>query len=107
MKKFIILTLTLLSITGIPITARTAQSTSPPILQIDTGGHKSLIKDVTFTSDGRYLVSAGDDKVVRIWDLETGETVRTLRGQIGAGHEGKIYAMALSPDERWLAVGDG
>ncbi len=105
MKKFIILTLTLLSIAGIPITARTAQSTSPPILQIDTGGHKSKIQEVTFTSDGRYLVSAGEDKVVRVWDLETGETVRTLRGQIGAGHEGKIYAMALSPDERWLAVG--
>ena len=105
MKKFIILTLTLLSIAGIPITARTAPSTSPPILQIDTGGHKSLIGDVTFTSDGRYLVSAADDKVVRVWDLETGETVRTLRGQIAAGHEGKIFAMALSPNEQWLAVG--
>jgi WD40 repeat protein len=42
---------------------------------------------------------------VRVWDLKTGKTVRTLRGQIGAGDEGKIYAMALSPDERWLAVG--
>jgi WD40 repeat protein len=79
--------------------------TAPPILQIDTGGHKSLITDVTFTADGRYLVSAGEDKVVRVWDIETGETVRTLRGEIGAGDEGKIYAMALSPDERWLAVG--
>ncbi len=82
-----------------------ATSTAPPILQIDPGGHKSLIKDVTFTKDGRYLVSAGNDKIVRVWDLKTGKTVRTLRGQIGAGHEGKIYAMALSPDERWLAVG--
>jgi WD40 repeat protein len=76
-----------------------------PILQIDPGGHKSMIKDVTFTKDGCYLVSAADDKVVRVWDLKTGKTVRTLRGQIGAGSEGKIYAMALSPDERWLAVG--
>jgi len=80
-------------------------TTSPIILQIDPGGHKAKINDVTFTSDGRYLVSAGEDKVVRVWDLKTGKTVRTLRGQIGAGHEGKIYAMALSPDERWLAVG--
>ncbi|MDM8562505.1 WD40 repeat domain-containing protein [Candidatus Marithioploca araucensis] len=81
-----------------------AISTTPPILQIDPGGHKSLIKDVTFTPDGRYLVSASDDKLIRVWDLETGKTVRTLRGQIGAGREGKIYAMALSPDGRWLAA---
>jgi len=105
MKKLIILTITLLYLAGIPITARTSPPTSPPILQIDPGGHKALISDVTFTSDGRYLVSAGDDKVVRVWDLETGRTVRTLRGQIGAGNEGKIFAMALSPDGRWLAVG--
>ena len=78
--------------------------TNPLILQIDTGGHKSLITEVTFTPDGRYLVSAAMDKLIRVWDLETGKTVRTLRGQIGAGPDGKILAMALSPDGRWLAA---
>jgi len=82
-----------------------ADNSPPPILQIDPGGHKALIKDVTFTPDGRYLVSAGEDKVIRVWDLETGQTVRSLRGQIGDGHEGKIFAMALSPDGRWLVAG--
>jgi len=89
----------------LPTPEPVAQNTPPPLLQIDPGGHKALIKDVTFTPDGRYLVSAGDDKVIRVWDLETGQTVRTLRGQIGAGSEGKIFAMALSPDGRWLAAG--
>ncbi|MCK5718710.1 MAG: hypothetical protein KAH84_02035, partial [Thiomargarita sp.] len=84
--------------------ATTAQN-NPSILQIDPGGHKAVIRDVVFTADGRYLVSASNDKLVRVWDLETGKTVRTIRGQIGAGSEGKIFAMALSPDERWLAVG--
>ncbi|WP_069472358.1 WD40 repeat domain-containing protein [Candidatus Marithrix sp. Canyon 246] len=82
--------LKLLSLTGCnepenkpPPTSEQTETISfraPPILQIDTGGHKSKINDVRFTSDGRYLVSAADDKLVRIWDLETGETVRTLRG---------------------------
>ncbi len=76
-----------------------------PILQLDTGGHTALIKDVAFTPDGRYLVSAGDDKTIRVWDWRQGKTVRFLRGQIGQGHEGKIFAMALSPNGQWLAVG--
>lgn len=80
-------------------------SKSPSILQIDQGGHKASIKDIVFTPDGRYLVSAGEDKLIRVWDLDTKRPVRTLRGQIGTGFEGKIYAMTLSPDGRWLAAG--
>ena len=79
--------------------------TNTPIPQIDSGGHGSLIRDIAFTKDGRYLVSAGDDKLVRVWDVNSGKTVRTIRGQINQGDEGKIYAMALSPDNRYLAVG--
>jgi WD40 repeat protein len=53
----------------------------------------------------KYLVSAGDDKVVRIWDIATRKTVRTIRGQIGDGPEGKIHAAALFPNNKYLAVG--
>jgi len=76
-----------------------------PILIIDTGGHRAKINDVVFTKDGRYLVSASNDKTIRVWDISTGEIVRVLRGQISAGNKGKIYAAALSPDNRLLVVG--
>ena len=76
-----------------------------PILQIDSGGHSSLIGDIAFSKDGRYLVSTGKDKLIRVWDIAQEKTVRTIRGQVGEGPEGKIYAMALSVDNRWLAVG--
>ena len=93
--------LTLILLCSFPLFAAEQQ----PILQIDPGGHKALIRDVVFTPDGKYLVSAGDDKLIRVWNIETGKTVRTLRGEIGEGHEGKIFAMAMSPDGKWLAVG--
>ncbi|MGC2631488.1 MAG: caspase family protein [Rhodomicrobium sp.] len=76
-----------------------------PILQLDTGGHMAIIKGLAFTPEGNFIVSTGDDKVIRIWDWQTGKTVRAIRGQSGPGQEGKIFAMALSPDGRWLAVG--
>ena len=75
-----------------------------PRLVIESGGHLSTIRFVAFTRDGKYLVSAGQDKVVRVWDVNTGQVVRVLRGQIGEGHVGKLYAAALSPDNRYLAV---
>ena len=82
-----------------------ARCEDQPYLMLDTGGHQAMIRAVTFTADGKYLVSAGDDKTVRVWDWQAGRTVRTIRGRVGPGIEGEIYAMALSPNDRWLAVG--
>jgi WD40 repeat protein len=76
-----------------------------PILMLDPGGHMGLIKGLAFTPDGRQLVSAGDDKVIRLWDWQAGKTVRTFRGQVGPGAEGRNFALALSPDARLLAAG--
>jgi hypothetical protein len=84
-----------------------------PRLMLDTGGHMGLIKGLAFTPDGRQIVTAGEDKVIRVWDpgsvsgagVASGRTVRTIRGEAEAGDAGKVYALALSPDGRWLAVG--
>jgi WD domain, G-beta repeat len=81
------------------------QDQGGPLLMLDTGGHMALIKGLAFTPDGKQLVSAGDDKVMRVWDWQAGKTTRTIRGQLGAGNEGKIDAVALSPDAHWLAAG--
>lgn len=66
-----------------------------PVLTISSGGHMDKIKDIMFTKNGRYLVSASDDKSIRIWDTASGELVRSVFGQVGVGNDGKIYAAAL------------
>jgi len=79
--------------------------TGPPILQINSGGHMNLISDIFFTRDRKHLISASRDKTIRVWNIQTGKTVRILRGQIGSGYQGQIFAAAISPDNQWLAVG--
>jgi len=75
-----------------------------PFLVIENGGHMDEIKDVIFTKDGRYLISASRDKTIRVWDVKTGKLSRVIRGEIGKGLEGSIYDLALSSDNEWLAV---
>ena len=96
---------TLLCLLALLITPLTVHAKDDPILMIDTGGHKAMIMDVIFTSDGRYLISASEDKTIRVWNVRTGKIHRIIRGQVGDGDEGKIFAAALSPDNQWLAVG--
>lgn len=74
-------------------------------LDLDTGGHRAFVRDLDFTSDGRLLVSASDDKAIRVWDVATGTTLRTLRGYTGDGNDGKVFAVAVSPDDRIVAAG--
>ena len=56
-------------------------------------GHTSGVQSVAFSEDGRRLVSWSDDGTVRVWGVETGRCVETIR----AGKEG-----VLSTDGRWI-----
>lgn len=75
-----------------------------PILQLNTGGHMALVRDMVFTPDGARLISASDDKTIRIWDIQKKRTTEILRGEIDFADGGKIYEIALSPDGRYLAA---
>ncbi len=75
-----------------------------PVLVLDSGGHTAPIQKVLFTPDGKQVVTVSLDKTVRVWDGATGQTVRVLRPPIGFGEAGKLFAGALSPDGKTLAV---
>ncbi|MCX6073429.1 MAG: hypothetical protein NTY39_03840 [Campylobacterales bacterium] len=67
-------------------------SASDPILKIDSGGHQGTIRDMIITQSGD-IISASDDKTIRVWDSSTGAEKRKILGQIGGGNEGKIFGI--------------
>jgi WD40 repeat protein len=80
-----------------------AQEAAPRII-IDPLGHSGAITELLFRASTDELISVGEDKAIRFWDINTGELLRTLRGEIGEGSDGQLFAGALSKDDRYLAV---
>jgi len=102
-----ILTICLLLAASVPLAAAQARAEGGADfrLDLDAGGHTARITDLAFTPDGDEIVSASDDKTIRIWDWQSGVTLRTFRGYMGPGPDGKVYAVAVSPDGRTVAAG--
>ena len=90
---------------GQQVGAQVVDNNEIPYLMLDTGGHMAVVKGIAFTPDGSQLVTASEDKQVRVWDWRSGKTLRIIRGNVGPATEGQIYGMALSPNGRWLATG--
>lgn len=70
------------------------------------GGHQYGATDVCFSSDGKLLFSAGRDTCVRVQQVEDGKEVAVLGTSRGGQFKDWIAAIALSPDERFLAAAD-
>jgi WD40 repeat protein len=59
-------------------------------------GHTNLVTNLCLSPDGTRLVSAGRDRVIRVWQLPEGRLLHELRG----GHKQEVRGVALTPDAR-------
>jgi WD40 repeat protein len=87
--------------TPTPAPATPAAPGDKPELILQTG-HTRSANAVAFSPDNRWLASGGKDNVIKIWDLATGNVLRTLYG-----HTSNVNALAVSPDGKLLASGSG
>lgn len=76
-----------------------------PVLRIEMGMHTANIWRIATDAQGRFLVTASEDKTARVWELPSGRLLRVLRPPIGEGSKGKLLAVAISSDGNTIAAG--
>ncbi|KAJ1985582.1 hypothetical protein H4R33_003919 [Dimargaris cristalligena] len=65
-------------------------------------GHKGAVNVARFNSDGKYCLTGGQDRQIRLWKVDTGEKVVEFEG-----HARDVLDLQVSPDNsRFASVGN-
>jgi len=99
MRKICLILIALLT----AITVSAGEPPKSPILCLETGMHTAQIRRIGVAEN--VLITGSYDKTVRVWDIETGQLKKILRVPIGREYEGRIFAVAISPDAKITAAG--
>lgn len=72
---------------------------------ISTGDRYQVWEDIDYIgsiilSSERQILFSNPDKFIKLWDLKTGECLKTLEG-----HSNSVTSIALSPDNQFLVSG--
>src|SRR5215213_9005774 len=85
------------------VSTSAAGQTTQPILRVETGMHTTLIRRVVVDAARNRLITASDDKTIRVWQMPEARLVKVLRVPIDSGHEGQLFGLAVSPDGQTVA----
>ena len=61
-------------------------------------GHSESVNSVSFSPDGKRIVSGSDDKTVKVSNVESGQEILTLKG-----HSDAVRSATFSPDGKQIA----
>ena len=63
-------------------------------------GHSDTVCSVSFSPDGKRIVSGSRDKTLKVWDAQTGKETLTLKG-----HTSPVRSVSFSPDGKRIVSG--
>ena len=64
------------------------------------GRSSGSVSSVSFSPDGKRIVSGSFDKTLKVWDAQTGQEAITLKG-----HSNIVWSVSFSPDGKWIVSG--
>lgn len=62
--------------------------------------HKEAVLSLAVSPDGKYLISGGFDRMIKIWSLPSGALIKRIKA-----HRGDVRALAVSPKQNLFASG--
>ena len=60
----------------------------------------SSVSSVAVTPDGKYVVSGSSDETIKLWDIKTGEVIRTFEG-----HTSYVSSVAVTSNGKYVVSG--
>jgi WD40 repeat protein/serine/threonine protein kinase len=64
-------------------------------------GHRGKVYSVDYSPDGRFIISAGIDQRLRLWEAATGKLIRTFKEESAA-----LWCARFTPDGKRALAGD-
>ncbi|PPK57339.1 WD40 repeat protein [Malaciobacter marinus] len=63
-------------------------------------GHSKPVTELVVTPNGKTIISGSDDTTIKLWNMETGECLKTLKG-----HSGRINSLSITLDGKTIISG--
>src|SRR5207244_9770149 len=75
-----------------------ANRPAPTKTEKTIAAHADRIHDIAFSPEGRTLATCGYNRLVKTWDVGSGNEIRTLKD-----HSDAVYGISFRPDGKLLA----
>ena len=63
-------------------------------------GHSESVRSVSYSPDGKYILSGSGDKTIKVWDSRRGALLHAIKG-----HSERVWSVCYSPDGKYIVSG--